>query len=150
MNEGEYTMSCFLDVHKCFDCTNHDLLLRKLSLYGINGTERVWFHDYLTDRRQFVHVNGASSSPLTIYSGVPQGSALGPLLFLIFINDLPQHINSVFINVFADDSAVDTTGKSFIDTKIKLQQSVNDAALWFNNNNRLSVNTNKTVCMTLW
>ena len=117
MNEGEYIMSCFLDVQKCFDCISHDLLLTKLSLYGINVTALTWFHNYLTNRRQFVHVNGASSSPLTIHAGIPQGSALGPLLFLILINDLPQHIENASINVFADDSTVYTTGKSFTDAK---------------------------------
>ena len=147
MNEGEYIMSCFLDAQKCFDCISHDLLLTKLSLYGINGTAHTCFHNYLTNRRQFVHVNGASSSPLTIDAGIPQGSALGPLLF-IFINDLPQQIENASINVFADDSAVYTTGKSFTDAKTKPQQSINDAAMRFNNK-RLSVNTNKTVCMTL-
>ena len=78
---------------------------------GINGKALTWLRNYLTNKRQFVRVNGASSSPLVIPAGIPQGSALGPLLFLIFINDLPQHIENAFINVFADESAVYTTGE---------------------------------------
>ena len=80
MNEGEYIMSCFLDVQKCFDCINHDLLLEKLLLYGINDTELKWFQNYLTDRHHFVHISGASSSTLTVHAGIAQGSALGPFL----------------------------------------------------------------------
>ena len=139
-------MSCFFDVQKCFDSINHDELIKKLSLYGIQGTELAWFKNYLKDRQQFVSLNGEISSPQIIKTGVPQGSALGPFLFLIFINDLPQHITNAHSNIFADDSVIYTMGKSANETRRVLQESVLEAGKWFNNNN-LPVNLLKTICM---
>ena len=105
-------MSCFFESQKCFDSINHNILIKKLSLYGIQGTELAWFKNYLKDRQQFVSLNGEVSSPQMIKTGVPQGSALGPFLFLIFINDLPQHIMNAHSNIFADDNVIYTMGKS--------------------------------------
>ena len=119
---------------------------KKLSLYGIQGTELVWFNDYLKDRQQFVSLNGEIYSPQMIKTGVPQGSALGPFLFLIFINDLPQHITNGHSNIFADDSVIYTMGKSVNETRRIMQESVLKAGKWFNNNN-LPVNLLKTICM---
>ena len=146
INEGEYIMSCFFDIKKCFDTINHTILLKKMAYYGIDDNALKWFQNYLLNRQQFVSCNGHTSATRCLKRGVPQGSALGPFLFLIFVNDFPQYIKSASCNLFADDGAVYTTGKSFTDTKSKLQNSVHDAGHWYLNNN-LPVNSTKTTCM---
>ena len=144
LNEGEFVMACFFDIKKCLDSINHAILLQKLAFYGIRGPELQWFQIYLIGRRQSVSCNGICN----ISTGVPQGSTLGPFPFLIFINDLPHHIRTGSSNIFAGDSAIYTTGKSFMETKCALQSSVYDAGRWFENNN-LPINITKTKCMLI-
>ncbi len=93
----------YLDFAKAFDRVDHQLLLKKLKNFGISGNLLQWFKNYLTNRHQKVTVLGQSSQPLPFLSGVPQGSILGPLLFLIYVNDLPQATSKSSVALYADD-----------------------------------------------
>ena len=94
-----------MDLSKAFDSVPHNLLLLKLKqLYGLDGSLFKWFTSYLTDRYQRVTLDGCTSGWLSVKSGVPQGSILGPLLFLLYINDLPTAINYNNVALFADDT----------------------------------------------
>ena len=88
---------------------NHEILLKKLNIYGIRGTALQWLRSYLTDRTQYCRINGQISNPLTVINGIPQGSALGPLLFLIYINDLPKCLEHATASMFADDTQIETS-----------------------------------------
>ena len=89
VDNKKYGCGIFIDLRKAFDTVNHEILLRKLEHYGIRGTAPNWFK-YLTNRKQYVSLNGESSELKQITCGVPQGSCLGPLLFLLYMNDLPN------------------------------------------------------------
>ena len=101
-----YTIGIFLDLSKAFDTIDHDILLYKLSYYGIRGKALDWFRSYLTNRKQFVAVNGHESMSKHISCGVPQGSLLGPLLFILYINDFPNSSSLLSFILFADDSNI--------------------------------------------
>jgi Reverse transcriptase (RNA-dependent DNA polymerase)/Endonuclease/Exonuclease/phosphatase family len=102
-NNKEHCLAIFCDMRKAFDTVDHDILLTKLHNLGIQGTELNWFKNYLKGRQQFVFINGTSSNLREILLGVPQGSILGPLLFILYINDLPK-ISKFFTSLFADDT----------------------------------------------
>ena len=88
IDNRKYTVGIFLDLSKAFDTVNHKIMLTKLEHYGVRGNSLQWFKSYLSNREQFVQLNRHCSSTKSIVCGVPQGSILGPLLFLLYINDL--------------------------------------------------------------
>ena len=95
-------IAVFLDLRKAFDTVDHQVLQEKLKIYGLDNIALKWFQSYLTNRAQLTVVRDAKSGKLTIKSGVPQGSILGPLLFILFINDI-TNATELILSLFADD-----------------------------------------------
>ena len=104
IDRGRLTGMIFLDLTKAFDTIDHDVMLNKLLDLGFSDTALVWFRAYLSNRTQSVRVNGVLSDPQSIEFGVPQGSLLGPLLFITYINDLPSVVMNCEIQLYADDT----------------------------------------------
>ena len=104
IDEKKYTVGIILDLSKALDTVNHDILFDKLSFYGIRGLPLDWLKNYFLNRFQYVEYNGSSSFYNTIKCGVPQGSILGPLLFLIYINDICNASEFLEFILFADDT----------------------------------------------
>ena len=106
MDNDMVTGLAFVDFRKAFDVINHELLLKKLSIYGANDLSLKWFGSYLTGRKQYVRINGCCSTSKQLLQGMPQGSILGPILFLLFVNDMPLSIRDSTLDVYADDTTL--------------------------------------------
>ena len=104
LDKGLFACGVFVDLEKAFDTVNHQILLSKLDHYGIRGKANDWIKSYLSNREQFVNLNDFTSSKNPIKCGVPQGSILGPLLFIIYINDMNKAIKDCITHHFADDT----------------------------------------------
>ena len=143
IDQGNYGCGIFIDLKKAFDTVNHKILLMKLEHYGVRGSCLKWFESYLTDRKQYVFFNGVSSETKTITCGVPQGSVLGPLLFLLYINDLPNISNKLKFFLFADDTNIYYDSKDLIELEKTVNSELKKLCLWLNLN-RLALNVGKT------
>ena len=130
IDENKEIRVVFLDIRKAFDKVWHKGLLYKLSLSGINGNLLAWITDYLSNRMQRVVLNGQHSCWKTIDAGVPQGSVLGPLLFLLYINDITSQIRNVNIRLFADDTCLFIDVDDRINTALRLEKDLETINLW--------------------
>ena len=145
-DEGLISSLCFFDIRKCFDCIPHQPLLYKLSKYGIKDIEFKWFKSYLSDRFQITSYNNVMSSPLPLTTGVPQGSVLGPCLFLLFINDLTSVVKYSAINIYADDTLIYVSDSDIVSAARKLQYDIDSIVNWFRKN-KLTLSVEKTFIM---
>ena len=139
-----------LDLAKAFDSLNHDILLDKLSYYGVNGTAITLLKSYLSDRKQYVKIDEVKSSIQTIKTGVPQGSIVGPLIFNIFINDIINSSRKFNFILYADDTTLNSTLESFGRTTDEVQSSIKielqKICKWLDLN-KLSLNVTKSKFM---
>ena len=142
IEKNDFAIGIFCDLSKAFDTLDHKLLLAKLNHYGICGKENQWFESYLTDRVQYVELNGYKSNVAPVAVGVPQGSILGPLLFLLYINDLPSAAD-LKCAIFADDTNLLTTGSNPQEVIAKLNKELSSISEFFKAN-KLKLNAKKT------
>ena len=148
IDSGQVGGVVFLDLKKAFDMVDHDILLRKLCSIGISASSCKWFSSYLKGCRQLTKVNSRTSTKATNSHGVPQGSILGPLLFLIFINDLPNMIELCGVSLYTDDTAIFYFSDDIDDVRLSIQHDLQSVSVWMKEN-RLSLNIKKTKFMQL-
>ena len=148
MDAGLINGVLFLDLKKAFDTVNHKILLSKLGCYGIRGLALSWFQSYLSNRKQICKVNNSLSTFQNITCGIPQGSNLGPLLFTIYINDLPNSLEITEPAMFADDTSLTATGKSSFEIEYKLGVEIQNVKTWLDAN-KLTLNEEKTEYMLI-
>ena len=143
IDRGLYSCGVFIDLQKAFDTVDHSILLSKLHHYGVRGLPNQWFRSYLTKRQQFVSISGHNSQKRPVEHGVPQGSVLGPLLFLIYINDLPNAIKNSETNLFADDTCLLSSDSNPEHLETKINADLADLSSWLKAN-KISLNATKT------
>ena len=152
IEEGKYTIAVFIDLSKAFDTLEHGVLYAKLERYGIRGTTLNWFKSYLTNRKLRVKCRTGTtgrieySDQYNVSYGTPQGSCLGPLLFLIFNNDLYRCLECSSSILFADDTTIYDQNKDLDFLKWNLEQELTRVVDWFNAN-KLTLNVDKTQCL---
>ena len=143
IENGDHVIGVYLDFSKAFDTVHHNILLNKLNHYGIRGAALNWFQSYLLNRKQFVTYNGSKSCTKELKCGVPQGSILGPLLFLIDINDLAGICKHTLPIFFADDSNLFVNGTDLKVMESQLNDDLCSVSTWLKVN-KLSLNIDKT------
>ena len=147
IEEKKITCSIYLDISKAFDTVNHQLLLKKLDRYGVRGLPLEILKSYLSNRHQYTSISGNFSSSLPIFSGVPQGSVLGPFLFSVFINDLPL-ITILKSTLFADDACLSYSHNSISQIERYVNTELQRVHLWLISN-KLKLNIDKTNYMLI-
>ena len=148
LEQNNYVLGLFIDLQKAFDTVDHSILLHKLYNYGVRGIMYNWIENYLFDRYQYTCINQIKSDLRQISCGVPQGSVLGPLLFLIYINDIYRATVDAKPKIFADDTNVFVIGKSLKEIELKANNCLLDIYHWCSSN-KLTINIEKT-CYTVF
>ena len=148
VEKNETTIGIFLDLSKAFDTIDHKILLYKLEHYGFRGVVLEWFKNYLSNRTQYVSYNNCKSSLRDIVCGVPQGSILGPLLFILYVNDITFTSNVLDFILFADDTTILYSHKDINSQVNVVNEELKEVSNWFKAN-KLSVNASKTNYMVL-
>ena len=142
LEDGKCSAGIFIDFKKAFDTVDHGILLSKLEHYGIRGPALQWLKSYISNRQQFAHVNGKNSTIQNITCGVPQGSVLGPLLFLIYTNDIGNSTESK-IRLFADDTNSFVNSDNYTELKKVITKTLKEIFTWCQDN-KLTINIDKT------
>jgi retron-type reverse transcriptase len=143
IDERDYSCGIFLDLSKAFDTVNHQILINKLKHYGIRGVAINWLISYLSNRKQLVSIGNVTSDQEIISCGVPQGSVLGPLLFLLYINDFDQCSDLLDFHLFADDANLFFKHKNLITLQSDLNNELNNIFTWLCAN-KLSLNIDQS------
>ena len=143
LDEGSFGCCIFVDLQKAFDTVDDKILLQKLEFYGIRGACNDWLKSYLSDRKQFVSINVYNSDLMPVIYGVPQGFVLGPLLFLIYINDLHKTILYCKVHHFADDTNLLHTNKSVKNLNKLVNHGMKQLNNWLSAN-KISLNVKKS------
>ena len=143
LDDGNVGCGVFVDLQKAFDTVNNKILLANLNHYGIRGVSNDWFKSYLSNRNQYVSINGYESGLAALNCGVPQGSVLGPLLLLLYINDLNQAIKICKVHHFADDTILVCLSNSIKKLNKLVNADLKHLANWLKVN-KVSLNIKKT------
>jgi len=143
IDKGHYVGIVLLDLQKAFDTVNHSVLIKKLFDYGMSSNVIKWFESYLNDRRHVTVINGVRSNERQTICGIPQGSILGPLLFILYINDLPNNVFNVKVSMYADDTALYYNSNDIDDIVVKMNSDLENIRKWLARN-KLSLNVKKT------
>ena len=148
MDKGLLNGVIFLDLKKAFDCVDHNILLKKMHCYGISGHTLAGFQSYLSSRIQICKVDQTMSKTRTVKCGIPQGSNLGPLLFLLYINDLPNCLTFSSASMFADNTNISTNGKTNDELQERINVDLENIHQWLLAN-KLTLNKDKTEYMII-
>ena len=148
IDKHRINISVFLDLKKAIDTVDHGTPLSKLTKYGVVGTSLWLFTSYLTSRKQYCVINGHKSSLKTVHSGIPQGSCLGPLLSILYVNDFEQCLKKCTPNMYADDTSVTCSGEDIYDLCKDLKVEIDNITESLRQN-KLSLNTAKTEYMVV-
>ena len=147
LESREFISAIFLDLKKAFDTVDHSILIRKMNHYGFRGHASKFFQSYLSYRQQCVKIGSSCSELATVQCGIPQVSIIGPLMFLLFVNDLP-HATNLLVKLFADDTGLFGSSASPSDLELGMNSEMDKILTWMTNN-KLTINVEKSKCLLI-